>query len=119
MSGHCISVLVFGIFHRLKLIDEIMKWSFTRLLMVWIIVCLSYILFLFLSSFLPLVGALSILLVLHFNYSDHFNFPVLEPPDETPNSKLHFFIEQRRVIHFAWLSRTDTYHGGLNFESTA
>lgn len=30
-------------------------------------------------------------------------------------SELHFFIEQRRAVHFAWLSGAGIYHGGLNF----
>lgn len=30
-------------------------------------------------------------------------------------SELHFFIKQRRAIHFAWLSGAGIYHGGLNF----
>ncbi|KAH0877298.1 hypothetical protein HID58_064692 [Brassica napus] len=29
--------------------------------------------------------------------------------------ELHFFIKQRRAVHFAWLSGTGIYHGGLNF----
>ncbi|KAH9744303.1 vacuolar sorting protein 18 [Citrus sinensis] len=30
-------------------------------------------------------------------------------------SELHFFIKQRRAVHFAWLSGAGIYHGGLNF----
>nr|VDD55944.1 unnamed protein product [Brassica oleracea] len=30
-------------------------------------------------------------------------------------NELHFFIKQRRAVHFAWLSGTGIYHGGLNF----
>ncbi|XP_011045511.1 PREDICTED: vacuolar protein sorting-associated protein 18 homolog [Populus euphratica] len=30
-------------------------------------------------------------------------------------SELHFFIKQRRAMHFAWLSGAGIYHGGLNF----
>ncbi|KAH9744313.1 vacuolar sorting protein 18 [Citrus sinensis] len=29
--------------------------------------------------------------------------------------ELHFFIKQRRAVHFAWLSGAGIYHGGLNF----
>ncbi|KAI8004501.1 Vacuolar sorting protein 18 [Camellia lanceoleosa] len=39
----------------------------------------------------------------------------MELPGEIPNSELHFFIKQRRAVHFAWLSRAGIYHGGLNF----
>ncbi|RVW95110.1 Vacuolar protein sorting-associated protein 18-like [Vitis vinifera] len=39
----------------------------------------------------------------------------MELPGEIPNSELHFFIKQRRAIHFAWLSGAGIYHGGLNF----
>ncbi|KAH1222544.1 Vacuolar sorting protein 18 [Glycine max] len=31
------------------------------------------------------------------------------------SSELHFFIKQRRAVHFAWLSGAGMYHGGLNF----
>ncbi|GFZ12940.1 zinc ion binding protein [Actinidia rufa] len=30
-------------------------------------------------------------------------------------SELHFFIKQRRAVHFAWLSGAGIYHGGLYF----
>jgi hypothetical protein len=30
-------------------------------------------------------------------------------------SQLHFYIKQRRAVHFAWLSGAGIYHGGLNF----
>jgi vacuolar protein sorting-associated protein 18 len=30
-------------------------------------------------------------------------------------SELHFYIKQRRAVHFAWLSGAGIYHGGLNF----
>ncbi|KAF6163319.1 hypothetical protein GIB67_025183 [Kingdonia uniflora] len=30
-------------------------------------------------------------------------------------SELHFFIKQRRAVHFAWLSGAGIYHGNLNF----
>ncbi|GAB4825027.1 Vacuolar protein sorting-associated protein 18 like protein [Ancistrocladus abbreviatus] len=39
----------------------------------------------------------------------------MELPGENPNSELHFFIKQRRAVHFAWLSGAGIYHGGLNF----
>lgn len=39
----------------------------------------------------------------------------MELPGDIPNSELHFFIKQRRAIHFAWLSGAGIYHGGLNF----
>ncbi|KAJ6693353.1 hypothetical protein OIU85_004151 [Salix viminalis] len=39
----------------------------------------------------------------------------MELPGEIPNSELHFFIKQRRAMHFAWLSGAGIYHGGLNF----
>ncbi|KAH0863874.1 hypothetical protein HID58_081085 [Brassica napus] len=52
----------------------------------------------------------------------------MELPGEIPNrqvlitlyernhkAELHFFIKQRRAVHFAWLSGTGIYHGGLNF----
>ncbi|PON81924.1 Deep orange protein [Trema orientale] len=31
------------------------------------------------------------------------------------SSELHFYIKQRRAVHFAWLSGAGIYHGGLNF----
>ncbi|XP_047317718.1 vacuolar sorting protein 18-like [Impatiens glandulifera] len=47
-------------------------------------------------------------------YADrHVRF--MELPGEIPNSELHFFIRQRRAVHFAWLSGAGIYHGGLNF----
>ncbi|KAI7981450.1 Vacuolar sorting protein 18 [Camellia lanceoleosa] len=51
---------------------------------------------------------------LFFYYVDR---PVrfMEIPGEIPNSELHFFIKQRRAVHFAWLSGAGIYHGGLNF----
>ncbi|KAK4784040.1 hypothetical protein SAY86_018408 [Trapa natans] len=42
----------------------------------------------------------------------------MELPGEIPRSELHFFIKQRRAIHFAWLSGAGIYHGGLNFGAT-
>ncbi|OWM78615.1 hypothetical protein CDL15_Pgr002786 [Punica granatum] len=42
----------------------------------------------------------------------------MELPGEIPRSELHFFIKQRRAVHFAWLSGAGIYHGGLNFGAT-
>ncbi|KAL2986154.1 hypothetical protein AAZX31_12G190100 [Glycine max] len=39
----------------------------------------------------------------------------MELPGDIANSELHFFIKQRRAVHFAWLSGAGMYHGGLNF----
>ncbi|KAG9152184.1 hypothetical protein Leryth_016372 [Lithospermum erythrorhizon] len=39
----------------------------------------------------------------------------MELPGDVLNSELHFFIKQRRAVHFAWLSGAGIYHGGLNF----
>nr|XP_025614423.1 vacuolar sorting protein 18 isoform X2 [Arachis hypogaea] len=39
----------------------------------------------------------------------------MELPGEIPHSELHFYIKQRRAVHFAWLSGAGIYHGGLNF----
>ncbi|XP_019437036.1 PREDICTED: vacuolar protein sorting-associated protein 18 homolog [Lupinus angustifolius] len=39
----------------------------------------------------------------------------MELPGEIPNSELHFYIKQRRAVHFSWLSGAGIYHGGLNF----
>ncbi|KAF4382554.1 hypothetical protein F8388_015382 [Cannabis sativa] len=36
-------------------------------------------------------------------------------PGEIPNSELHYYIKQRRAVHFAWLSGVGIYHGDLNF----
>ncbi|KAE8662302.1 Detected protein of confused Function [Hibiscus syriacus] len=34
-----------------------------------------------------------------------------------PFSDLHFFMKQKRAVHFAWLSGAGIYHGSLNFGS--
>lgn len=39
----------------------------------------------------------------------------MELPGDIPNSELHFYIKQRRAVHFAWLSGAGIYHGSLNF----
>lgn len=39
----------------------------------------------------------------------------MELPGENHNSELHFFIKQKRAVHFAWLSGVGIYHGDLNF----
>ncbi|KHN04283.1 Vacuolar protein sorting-associated protein 18 like [Glycine soja] len=39
----------------------------------------------------------------------------MELPGDIANRQLHFFIKQRRAVHFAWLSGAGMYHGGLNF----
>ncbi|KMT11056.1 hypothetical protein BVRB_5g111440 isoform B [Beta vulgaris subsp. vulgaris] len=39
----------------------------------------------------------------------------MELPGENLNSELHFFIKQKRAVHFAWLSGAGIYHGNLNF----
>uniref|UniRef100_A0A803N7L5 Pep3/Vps18/deep orange domain-containing protein n=1 Tax=Chenopodium quinoa TaxID=63459 RepID=A0A803N7L5_CHEQI len=39
----------------------------------------------------------------------------MELPGENLSSELHFFIKQKRAIHFAWLSGAGIYHGDLNF----
>ncbi|XAR55456.1 hypothetical protein NMG60_11035527 [Bertholletia excelsa] len=50
-------------------------------------------------------------------FASYVDRPVrfMELPGEVPNSELHFFIKQRRAVHFAWLSGAGIYHGGLNF----
>ncbi|XP_028056878.1 vacuolar sorting protein 18-like isoform X7 [Camellia sinensis] len=50
-------------------------------------------------------------------FASYVDRPVrfMELPGEIPNSELHFFIKQRRAVHFTWLSRTGIHHGGLNF----
>ncbi|KAL6975784.1 Vacuolar protein sorting-associated protein 18 like protein [Sarracenia purpurea var. burkii] len=48
-------------------------------------------------------------------FASYVDRPVrfMELPGEIPNSELHFFIKQRRAVHFAWLSGAGIYHGGL------
>lgn len=56
-------------------------------------------------------GSLEAVFASYLDRAVHF----MELPGEIPNSELHFFIKQRRAIHFAWLSGAGIYHGGLNF----
>ncbi|PSR95312.1 Vacuolar protein sorting-associated protein [Actinidia chinensis var. chinensis] len=54
-------------------------------------------------------------------FASYVDSPVrfMELPGEIPNRQvlfeLHFFIKQRRAVHFAWLSGAGIYHGGLYF----
>ncbi|XP_065874065.1 vacuolar sorting protein 18 [Euphorbia lathyris] len=57
------------------------------------------------------IGSLESVFASYANRQVHF----MELPGEIPNSELHFFIKQRRAVHFAWLSGAGIYHGGLNF----
>ncbi|PIN14046.1 hypothetical protein CDL12_13329 [Handroanthus impetiginosus] len=57
------------------------------------------------------IGSLDSVFASYAERAVHF----MELPGEVPNSQLHFFIKQRRAIHFAWLSGAGIYHGGLNF----
>ncbi|XVF44456.1 hypothetical protein PTKIN_Ptkin02bG0122300 [Pterospermum kingtungense] len=57
------------------------------------------------------IGSLETLFSSYLDRAVHF----MELPGEIPNSELHFFIKQRRAVHFAWLSGAGIYHGGLNF----
>lgn len=57
------------------------------------------------------IGSLESVFASYADRAVHF----MELPGEIPNSELHFFIKQRRAIHFAWLSGAGIYHGGLNF----
>ncbi|KAA8528729.1 hypothetical protein F0562_036084 [Nyssa sinensis] len=57
------------------------------------------------------IGSLDTVFASYVDRAVHF----MELPGEIPNSELHFFIKQRRAIHFAWLSGAGIYHGGLNF----
>ncbi|XP_038693939.1 vacuolar sorting protein 18 [Tripterygium wilfordii] len=56
-------------------------------------------------------GSLDTVFASYLDRTVHF----MELPGEIPNSELHFFIKQRRAVHFAWLSGAGIYHGGLNF----
>ncbi|XP_022148071.1 vacuolar protein sorting-associated protein 18 homolog [Momordica charantia] len=58
-------------------------------------------------------GSLETIFSSYLERAVHF----MELPGEVPNSELHFYIKQRRAIHFAWLSGAGIYHGGLNFGS--
>ncbi|OMO98799.1 hypothetical protein COLO4_13682 [Corchorus olitorius] len=57
------------------------------------------------------IGSLETVFACYVDRAVHF----MELPGEIPNSELHFFIKQRRAVHFAWLSGAGIYHGGLNF----
>nr|AOX49857.1 vacuolar protein sorting-associated protein 18-like protein [Ilex paraguariensis] len=57
------------------------------------------------------IGSLDSVFASYVDRAVHF----MELPGEIPNSELHFFIKQRRAVHFAWLSGAGIYHGGLNF----
>ncbi|XP_028755584.1 vacuolar sorting protein 18 [Neltuma alba] len=56
-------------------------------------------------------GSLEAVFSSYLHRTVHF----MELPGEIPNSELHFFIKQRRAVHFAWLSGAGIYHGSLNF----
>ncbi|KAI4341061.1 hypothetical protein MLD38_025832 [Melastoma candidum] len=60
------------------------------------------------------IGLLEAVFARYLDRAVHF----MELPGEIPNSELHFFIKQRRAMHFAWLSGAGIYHGGLNFGAT-
>ncbi|EEF44511.1 vacuolar sorting protein 18 isoform X2 [Ricinus communis] len=57
------------------------------------------------------IGSLETVFAGYLERAVHF----MELPGEILNSELHFFIKQRRAVHFAWLSGAGIYHGGLNF----
>ncbi|GMH10465.1 hypothetical protein Nepgr_012306 [Nepenthes gracilis] len=57
------------------------------------------------------IGSLETVFASYFDRAIHF----MELPGKNPHSELHFFLNQRRVVHFAWLSRAGIYHGGFNF----
>ncbi|KAH0984456.1 hypothetical protein GBA52_011633 [Prunus armeniaca] len=59
------------------------------------------------------IGSLETLFSSYLDHVVHF----MELPGEIPNRQveLHFYIKQRRAVHFAWLSGAGIYHGGLNF----
>uniref|UniRef100_A0A1D1YN30 Vacuolar protein sorting-associated protein 18 n=1 Tax=Anthurium amnicola TaxID=1678845 RepID=A0A1D1YN30_9ARAE len=57
------------------------------------------------------IGSLDIVFASYAERAVHF----MELPGEIPNSELHFFMKQKRAVHFAWLSGTGIYHGDLNF----
>ncbi|GMJ09866.1 vacuolar protein sorting 18 [Hibiscus trionum] len=59
------------------------------------------------------VGSLETVFASYLNRAVHF----MELPGEIPNSDLHFFMKQKRAVHFAWLSGAGIYHGSLNFGS--
>ncbi|KAI4322619.1 hypothetical protein L6164_022296 [Bauhinia variegata] len=57
------------------------------------------------------IGSLETVFSSYIDRAVHF----MELPGEIPNSELHYYIKQRRAVHFAWLSGAGIYHGGLNF----
>ncbi|CAL9013958.1 unnamed protein product [Prunus brigantina] len=59
------------------------------------------------------IGSLETVFASYLDHVVHF----MELPGEIPNRQveLHFYIKQRRAVHFAWLSGAGIYHGGLNF----
>ncbi|KAL4272066.1 hypothetical protein GQ457_13G006460 [Hibiscus cannabinus] len=59
------------------------------------------------------IGSLETVFASYLNRAVHF----MELPGEIPNSDLHFFMKQKRAVHFAWLSGAGIYHGSLNFGS--
>jgi hypothetical protein len=50
-------------------------------------------------------------------FASYMDRPVhfMELPGEIQSSELHFFMKQRRAVHFAWLSGVGIFHGDLNF----
>ncbi|XP_050906215.1 vacuolar sorting protein 18 [Lathyrus oleraceus] len=56
-------------------------------------------------------GSLETVFASYLDRAVHF----MELPGDIPNRQLHFYIKQRRAVHFAWLSGAGIYHGGLNF----
>ncbi|KAG8502091.1 hypothetical protein CXB51_000253 [Gossypium anomalum] len=69
------------------------------------------------------IGTLETVFASYLNRAVHFmELPVMVLSEYEvlllpfyPFSDLHFFIKQRRAIHFAWLSGAGIYHGSLNF----
>ncbi|XP_022952155.1 vacuolar protein sorting-associated protein 18 homolog [Cucurbita moschata] len=59
------------------------------------------------------IGSLETVFSTYLERAVHF----MELPGDIPNSELHFYIKQRRAMHFAWLSGAGIYHGELNFGS--
>ncbi|XP_078436870.1 zinc ion binding protein isoform X2 [Wolffia australiana] len=57
------------------------------------------------------VGSLEATFTSYADREAHF----MELPGEIPNSELHFFIKQKKAVHFSWLSGSGIYHGELNF----
>ncbi|KAK8985317.1 hypothetical protein V6N11_068582 [Hibiscus sabdariffa] len=63
------------------------------------------------------IGSLETVFASYLNRAVHF----MELPGEIPSRQvlldLHFFMKQKRAVHFAWLSGAGIYHGSLNFGS--